>query len=128
MAAVGGKGSCRTRKRRQLPRRWYEGAVARLDGRSSEVRRLREGVEAILQDHGGDEVATYLARRTAFRAAHLDCLLQRDEVAMISGQPIDEERYLSGLSTWLRYVHALGLERHARDAVALNQLIDEAWG
>lgn len=125
---MGGEGSGATRKRRRLPRKRRDGAIARLDGRATEVRHVRNGVEAILQDRGGDDAASYLARRMAHRCMHLDGLLMRDEIAMITGAPMDVIRYLSAAATWLRYVQALGLDRRARDAVALEKLVSDAWG
>jgi len=117
---MGGDGSGVSRKRRRLPRMRRDGAIARLDGRAPEVRLVRDGVEAILRDRGGEDAASFLARRTAHRCMHLDGLLMRDEVAMTTGQSIDVERYLAGATTWLRYVQSLGLHRRPRNTPSVQ--------
>lgn len=122
---MGGKGSGITKKRRRLPRKRREGALARLDGRAAEVRFVRHGVEAIAADRGGEDQVSFLARRTAERTMHLDALLMRDEAALAAGQPVDLERYLSGSTTWLRYVQALGLSRVARRVTSLAEIAHE---
>src|SRR5688572_12905429 len=113
---MGGVGSGTSRKRAALPRRDRRGALTRVDWRKAEGRFVRDGVVAIAEDQGGADALSFLARRTAQRAMHLDALLLRDEVAMTNGQPVDVAQYLAGAATWLRYTQALGLARKAKPA------------
>ena len=120
---MGGEGSGVTRKPRRLPRKRRDGAIARLDGRAPEVRLIRDGVVAIVEDRGGDDQVSFLARRAAHRVMHLDALLMRDEAAMAAGQTVDVAEYLTGATAWLRYAQALGLHRIARRVPSLQQYI-----
>lgn len=120
---MGGKGSGLTRKARRLPRKRRDGAIARLDGRAAEVRVVRDGVAAIVADRGGDDQVGFLARRIAHRCMHIDALLMREEAALAAGQAIDVGQYLVGTTTWLRYAQALGLNRLARRAPSLAEVV-----
>lgn len=122
---MGGNGSGQSCKPRRLPRMRRDGAIARLDGRAAEVRLVREGVDAIVADRGGEDTVSFLARRTAHRCMHLDALLMRDEAALAEGGEVDVERYLSGATTWLRYAQALGLHRKARRVPTLAERLAE---
>ena len=108
--------------RARLPRKLRDGAFAKLDRRGRDVRIVVEGVGAIVADRGGEEQVSFLERRTAHRAMHLDALLMRDEAALAAGQPIDVAQYLAGTTTWLRYAQALGLHRKAR-TVGLGDIL-----
>lgn len=111
---MGGKRSGVSRKARTLPRRYTDGALARVDRRGAGVRAVLEGAQQIIEDRGGEAAASLLLRRAAHRTMHLDQLLAQDELRMTQGQPINQAAYLAGAQTWLRYANAIGLGRRAK--------------
>lgn len=110
-----------SKRRRQLPTRFRDGsALANLDGRARVARAVREGVQAILEDKGGADAASFLARRTASRVMFLDGLLAKDEVSIAEGKEIDRAGYVRAAQTWLKYASVLGLQRVAKPAEDLQ--------
>lgn len=122
---MGNENSGTSRKPRRLPRAYRDGWLERADGRVGEVRRVREATLQILEDRGGEDTQSLLARRTAARCMFIDLLLARDEQAFSAGQPIDQNAYLGAATVWLRYVAQLGLARRARPARTLQELMSE---
>lgn len=122
---MGGKGSGITRKHRhKLPRKYSEGAVAKLDRRFRDARQLRDGTEQILADRGHTSdgpAPSLLLKRLAQRAMYFDLLLARDEAAMMKGKTVNMLRYLAIAQTWLRMVQQIGLERVAGPVLSLRE-------
>lgn len=115
-------GQGNSKRRRQLPTRFRDGsALANLDGRARTARAVREGVQAILDDKGGVDAASFLARRTALRVMFLDGLLSQDELALASGKDIDRAGYVRAAQVWLKYANTLGLQRVAKPAEDLHE-------
>jgi hypothetical protein len=115
-----------SKRRRRLPTRFRDGnALARADGRSRDIRAVRDGVRAIIEDRGGESAVSFLARRTATRAMFLDGLLARDELDFAEGKAIDQAKYVNTAKTWLRYAAFLGLARVAKPAQSLDSIRGE---
>ena len=113
-------GQGQSKRRRTLPTRFRDGAaLARADGRAREVRAIRDGARAIIDDRGGEEAVSFLARRTATRVMFLDGLLSRDELAIAEGREIDRSAYVRNAQVWLKYAAQLGLGRVAKPAESL---------
>jgi hypothetical protein len=125
---MGGPGSGLSTKRKKLTRRFSQGALADADARAPEVRVVREGVEQIAEDRGGEAAQSFLARRMAARAMHLDQMLARFELELLEGRAIDTPTYLAGCATWHRYANSLGLTRKAKPVRTLSDVMHEGAG
>ena len=120
---MGGFNSGTTRKRRTLPKTFQEGQLDRVDRRAKAVRAVLEGAEQIIEDRGGEELASHLMRRAAHRVMHLDQVLAQDELRLVQGQSIDRPQYIAAAQTWLRYAQAIGLDRKARRVQSLADVL-----
>lgn len=104
-----------SKRRRRLPTRFRDGsALSRADGRAREIRAVRDGARAIIEDRGGESAVSFLARRAATRTMFLDGLLSQDELAITDGKEIDRAAYVKTCMTWLKYANTLGLQRVVR--------------
>ncbi|MCC2095984.1 MAG: hypothetical protein KDJ29_03790 [Hyphomicrobiales bacterium] len=88
------------------------GALADLDGRTSEARRYRANVSALVE-HLVNPPATLLA--VAGRAAALMLVVNRNEEAILNGQPVVMADHLAALNTLRRYLSDLGIEDRPED-------------
>jgi hypothetical protein len=113
-------------KRRTLPRRYVSGMLDRLDRAMPEVRAVIQGAQQIIEDKGGEEHASFLEQRAAYRTMHMDMLCARDELKLAQGQEVDEDRYRSNAETWRRYALMLGLPRVVRSVTFRDRLAQRA--
>lgn len=114
-------GQGQSKRRRRLPTRFRDGnALARADGRCRDIRAVRDGVRAILDDGGGEDTASFLRRRVALRTMWLDGLLSNDELAVVEGREIDRGAYVRNAGVWLKYVTQLGLSRTPKPTESLD--------
>lgn len=112
-----------SKRRRRPPTRFRDGsALARADGRAREIRAVRDGARAIIEDQGGESAVSFLARRTAIRVMFLDGLLAKDEITIADGKEIDRSAYVKTCLVWLRYVGQLGLGRRAKPVQSLDSI------
>jgi len=118
---MAGKRTCF--KRRTLPKRLVAGQLDRLNRNMPEVKAVILGAQQIIDDRGGEQQASLLLQRAAFRTMHLDVLLSRDELAMAEGKEIDRPQYVATAQTWLRYADKIGLERRARPALNVREYL-----
>ncbi len=120
---MGGKGSGVTSKRQHyLPRKYSEGALARLDRRYRDARHMLAAIEQMKADQG-DAPLSFVKLRLIQRTAHLDALLITEEARLAKGENVDLARYLATLQTFVRLASTLGLERRARKVVTLRDYV-----
>ena len=121
---MGGRGSGVRKAPNRLPRKRRPGALARLDGRSADVKVVKAGLAAIASDNPGDQA--FLFARTAERCMVLDVMCCRVEADFAQGKAIDVPSYLSLVGAWNKLATAIGLARTAkranyRDYIAAKQ-------
>lgn len=125
VAVMGGRGSGVTAKRKhKLPRKYSEGALARLDRRYREPKMLFAAIEQMKADHG-DEPLSFVKLRVIQRTAHLDALLIAQEARLAKGDSIDVSQYLANAQVFLRFASTIGLERRARTVRSLRDVLLE---
>jgi hypothetical protein len=95
-----------------------------LDGRTVAARRVREIVDSISSDLGGD--LTEGQRQLVRRASLLATILESSETKLLIGEPVDLSTYLSAVDRLRRVLTALGIERRSRDVSATMRPLDYA--
>ncbi len=90
------------------------------DGRTTEARRYRDIVAAVVADRGGAEVMTEVAFQLARRFAATAVKAEAMEADLAKGHPIDMEEHGKLTLTMTRIANHLGLERKAREVKTLD--------
>lgn len=124
---MGGKGSGVSTKRSHLPRRYSEGALARLDRRFRQPKQMFAAIAQMTQDQG-DESLSFVKLRLIQRTAHLDALLIQQETLLMKGEAVNIAQYLANAQLYLRYATTLGLERRAKTVRSLREYLLESRG
>jgi hypothetical protein len=91
-----------------------------LDGRSRAAARCNELVRAFEADLGGADQLTTAQRQLVQRAALCATLLEDFEVRHTLGEPIELSDYLTCVNVQRRVLATLGLQRVARNALAID--------
>jgi hypothetical protein len=110
---------------RSLPRAKAKGAgklrlqtLDHLDKRTLAARRAHQLIAAISRDITGDDNDSQLSegtRQLIQRAAMLGAIVESNEAAWLSGDPVDLSSYYAALNNQRRILVTLGLDRRAKD-------------
>ncbi len=120
---MSGKVGQRSRYKTKLPptftfKRSY---LERMDRRCQIARDLRDRLTLLVESLGGIENLSYQGQSLCERFVFLETWLEGKEQAFLSGEPLDESLYLSGLTTFNGLFKRLGIERKTKPVYDLAQ-------
>lgn len=125
---MGGKNSGNSFKPTEIERRYQRGFMARMDGRCSAVRVLKNRLAEMHNDLGGEESLSYFQRSLCERGLHLEQLLKLTEEKLRDGHQIETGSYIQGVNALQGVWKTLGLRRQARDVtVTLAEYLEQRY-
>lgn len=86
-----------------------------LDRRSTEYRRYEEIRNALVADQGGEDAVSTAVLQITEKTAFIAMTLEAMQMAALSGEDVDYERYGRLFERMRRGLDTIGLERRARD-------------
>ncbi len=107
-----------------------ERALAEVDGRSTQMRRLRDYQYAQTSSLGGEDNISHAERMLISRASMLGLLCETLEAQYLSSGALPQtelDNYFRNVGVLTRVLLALGLERRARPVQSLNEYIAEKY-
>jgi len=104
-----------TRKCSELPDRYSEDWLAKLDGRTAIARVIRDRLEELQNDLGGRDQLSYQQRSLAKRAIWLEAIIEQQEIALSRGEEVDQGKLTQAVNSLIGLLKTLGLQRRARD-------------
>ncbi|PKL95570.1 MAG: hypothetical protein CVV18_05000 [Gammaproteobacteria bacterium HGW-Gammaproteobacteria-8] len=110
-----------TGKSRDIPPRYSETWIERMDGRTQVARAIRDRLEALQSDLGGPDSMSYQQRSLSKRAIWMEAVIEQQEIALSKGEEIDQGKLTQAVNTLIGLLKTLGLERKARDVPDLHQ-------
>ena len=112
----------RNRLKTTLPVRYGQDFVTLLDGRCRLSREVRERLQALTSDLGGETELSHAQRSLCRRAVWLELLIEHEESRCAEGQGIDIQPHAQLVGSLLAIFKALGLKRQAREAKLADYL------
>ena len=110
----------KTKKRTTVPKTYQDGMLTDLDGRCVEVRALRHRFAELANDLGGVSALSYQKRSLLWRFCCLELWFSRQEMKMLVNSPVDETKWLSGLSAFISLLTRICLNRIAKAVPTLD--------
>jgi hypothetical protein len=86
-----------------------------LDRRSLEFKRYEEVRSAVIRDLGGEDVVSTAEAQITDKAAFIAMKLEQMQIAALSGETIDLQRYGELTDRLRRLLESVGLSRRAKD-------------
>ena len=113
-----------TAKTSELPERYSEDWLAKLDGRTAIARVIRDRLEDLQTDLGGRDQLSYQQRSLAKRAIWMEAVIEQQEIALSRGEPVDQGKLTQAVNSLIGLLKTLGLERKARDIPSLRDYME----
>lgn len=107
----------------EIPERYSEDFVAKLDGRTQIARIIRDRLEELQTDLGGRDALSYQQRSLTKRAIWLEAVIEQQEIALSKGEVIDQGKLTQAVNSLIGLLKTLGLDRKARDVPDLQTWI-----
>lgn len=104
-----------------LPERFRPQFIDQLDGRTQTARVLRERLESLERDLGGD--LSYQKQSLTRRTIWLESWIETQEAKAAQGEDIDIARQVQAMNSLIGLYRLLGIERQARDALTLHEYL-----
>jgi hypothetical protein len=86
-----------------------------LDGRTAAAHAVRQNIDTLTSDLGGDDQLSEGQRQLVQRAAVCGAIIADFEARWVAGEPIPLNEYLAAVNVQRRVLATLGLERRSRD-------------
>ena len=112
-----------TGKTSELPERYSEDWLAKLDGRTAIARVIRDRLEDLQTDLGGRDQLSYQQRSLTKRAVWMECIIEQQEIALSRGEAVDQGKLTQAVNSLIGLLKTLGLERKAKDVPTLQQYL-----
>lgn len=113
---MSGKPGMRSKLLRTLPVRYGKDFAAVMDGRTRLGREVRDRLQALVIDLGGDDTLSHAQRSLCRRAVWLELCIEHEETRVAEGRGIDIAPHTQLVGGLLAIYKALGLKRVAREA------------
>jgi hypothetical protein len=107
-----------------LPDGYSADWVAKLDKRTKVARAVLARIGELESDAGGAESLSAARRSLIRHAAWLDAIVDSHELRLAAGQQIDTGAYTQALNSLLGLYRLLGLERRAKKAASLRDVMN----
>ena len=111
---MGGKGSGKGTKPREVARRFRLSFLSDLDGRYPVVRGPKYRYGCYLADLGGEQNLSTMEQTLVKRIVHLEHLVEQKESVLLRGGAFDVHGYLAAINTLGGLLSKIGLKRRAR--------------
>ena len=111
---MGGKGSGKGTKPREVARRFRLSFLSDLDGRYPVVRGLKYRYGCYLADLGGEGTLSTMEQTLVKRIVHLEHLVEQKESALLRGGAFDVHGHLAAINTLGGLLSKIGLKRRAK--------------
>jgi hypothetical protein len=109
-----------------LPPDYSRDWLERFDRRTKVWRAATEREAALLADAGGGDGLSHARRSLIRRAVFLELLVETQEIRFTSGEAVDVGSITQALNSLLGVYRLLGLERKARPAKRLRDVMEAA--
>ena len=109
-----------------IPDRYTPDFMERLDKRTVLGRAVVDRYDAIVADLGGDEALTNIKRSLVRRFTWFEVMIEGMECRAAAGEGVDIGAWTQLTNSWLGIARMLGLERRARPARTLRQVMEAA--
>lgn len=103
-----------------IPPRYSETWIERMDGRTQVARAIRDRLADLQADLGGPEAMSYQQRSLSKRAIWMEAVIEQQEIALSKGEEIDQGKLTQAVNSLIGLLKTLGLERKARDVPDLQ--------
>ena len=113
---MSGKPGMKSKLMRTLPVRYGQDFAAVVDGRTRLGREVRDRLQALVIDLGGDDALSHAQRSLCRRAVWLELCIENEETRIAEGGGIDIAPHTQLVGGLLAIYKALGLKRVAREA------------
>lgn len=107
----------------ELPERYSEDWLAKLDGRTAIARVIRDRLEDLQADLGGRDQLSYQQRSLTKRAIWMECIIEQQEIALSRGEDVDQGKLTQAVNSLIGILKTLGLQRQARDVPSLAEYL-----
>lgn len=112
-----------TGKSSDVPERYSEDWLAKLDGRTQIARAIRDRLDELQNDLGGADALSYQQRSLCKRTIWLEAIVEQQEIALSKGEEVDQGKLTQAVNSLIGLFKTLGLERKARDAPTIQDWI-----
>ena len=109
-----------------LPDNYSSDWLQRLDKRTKVARAVLARIAELESDAGGAESLSAARRSLIRHAAWLDAIVDSHELRLAAGEQLDVGAYTQAINTLLGLFRLLGLERKARPAKRLRDVMEAA--
>ncbi len=106
-----------------IPPTYRPDFIQRLDGRSKLATVIPERIESIESDLGGPENLSYTKRSLVKRAVWLEAVVETFEQSLAEDRITDLGAYTQAINSLLGLYRQLGLERRAKNARTLAEVM-----
>lgn len=107
-----------------LPDTYSADWIGKLDKRTKVARAVLERISELESDAGGPESLSAARRSLIRHATWLDAVVESHELRLASGQQLDVGAYTQALNSLLGLFRLIGLERRAKKAVSLRDVMN----
>ncbi len=111
---MAGKEGQKSVKATEVPERYDGDFLESMDGRIRTARTLRDRLRGLTNDLGGLANLSYQEQSLCKRAVHLERLIERKESTLAHNGTLDENAYLSAITTLSALFTKIGLKRRAK--------------
>ena len=113
---MSGKKGMRSELLRVLPAKYDESFASVLDGRCRIARTVRDPLQALVDDLGGESALSHQQKSLCRRAIWLEIVLESEELGIGVGRGVDGALHAQLLSGLVGVYRLLGIRRVARQA------------
>jgi hypothetical protein len=123
MAQMDERNGTDTGKSTELPDRYSEDWLAKLDGRTAIARVIRDRLDELQTDLGGRDSLSYQQRSLTKRAIWMEAIIEQQEIALSKGEEVDQGKLTQAVNSLIGLLKTLGLERRAKDVPSLAEYL-----
>ena len=106
-----------------IPDRYSPDFAERLDRRTSIAKAIRGRIEAIETDMGGADTLSHARRSLVRRVVWLEAIVEHAEQRLAAGEGVDLGGHTQAINTLIGLYRLLGLERRAKPARTLRDVM-----
>lgn len=119
---MSGKLGQKSVKPTETPSRYSEDFLALMDRRSKVARLLKQRLNELQNDLGGEDNLSYAKRSLIRRAIFIEAQLEKEEAEMAQGNEVNLGSYFQATNSLLGLFKTLGLDRQVKELDLQNYL------
>ncbi len=121
---MAGKRGSKSMKGTEVPEKYTEQFMSDMDGRTVVIRNLRHRHRRLVAELGGAQALSCMEMSLCRRITHLERMIERSEMALISGDDVDINVHLNMVHALSSLLSKIGLKRRARQLPTLSQYLN----